>query len=844
MDTFWDNIRRTLSVARKKEREREERGDSCTKQSDDEDKEKKDSTAEGYDRKLFPYARLTPDGKGTVLLNRHQPISGKKKRELKVIVEDLYNDGLLSANQFATLSLRTSLFDSGKEIDFFDTLVNVAKIADSSNEEERRTCIDNLKCSLNESPSISTPSYRCAKETKYLDIPPTRVVWLEKTPSSESAAEKAWREIWCERASCTFAGGWRPLGHVDSRCLELAFRQNKQGAIFIGGGHFTVDLRRRIMTPTFWSGSTRRVMRATWFFSTSSLPTLKFSALASSTSNETSEATRRPGFGDALSSALKYATLCPYDEAEARAIEQAYVRRVDSYRDMLPFELPAPLFDSARSVFVDISDNSSSSSDISDEEEDRGGCDADVAAGRKKELSEIMSSIQRSATRSTRASAALSTGNLSGPLHEALLKRFADDGSFLARWSPMRHPPRMFFRALRLRPESFSSTVAAPPAADHRPRPIHVCFVVHGIGEEFCKQTSMGDIVDSAHVLRRGFADSLKRIRPDLYEKGDYIEVLPINWSSSLHSLPRFREIMDQVSLKRQGIPKFRDAGRFLFSDALIYENPEIKRIIFKSVVRRMNRAYALVREIHNCSHLPVSIVGHSLGSIISFDVLTQQLPRCSLATEKSSKTKGDDQGTNGPVSCPQLDFEPDNFFAFGSPIGFYLTVRGHAIGREWRLPTCPHMMNLFHAKDPFAHRVEPLVDLSLGETEPARVPTSDGFMPIHYRAREVYEQFLSTYSAIYRAARRSNKPTVQSTTELSAPKRRRTLYGNLNGGRRVDYVVVESAAQAAVGYLAALTSHGSYWANRDTAMFLTKRVLLSPWPSPPQEEGAMAGGS
>lgn len=55
--------------------------------------------------------------------------------------------------------------------------------------------------------------------------------------------------------------------------------------------------------------------------------------------------------------------------------------------------------------------------------------------------------------------------------------------------------------------------------------------------------------------------------------------------------------------------------------------------------------------------------------------------------------------GTGLPlVKYPQLDFHPVNFFALGSPIGMFQTVRGvEMLGEEFRLPTCPGFFNIFH---------------------------------------------------------------------------------------------------------------------------------------------------
>lgn len=49
-------------------------------------------------------------------------------------------------------------------------------------------------------------------------------------------------------------------------------------------------------------------------------------------------------------------------------------------------------------------------------------------------------------------------------------------------------------------------------------------------------------------------------------------------------------------------------------------------------------------------------------------------------------------------VVYPSLDFEPVSFFALGSPIGMFLTVRGvEKIEENYQLPTCRGFFNIYH---------------------------------------------------------------------------------------------------------------------------------------------------
>lgn len=49
-------------------------------------------------------------------------------------------------------------------------------------------------------------------------------------------------------------------------------------------------------------------------------------------------------------------------------------------------------------------------------------------------------------------------------------------------------------------------------------------------------------------------------------------------------------------------------------------------------------------------------------------------------------------------MKYPQLEVQPISFFAVGSPIGMFLTVRGlEAVGEDYMLPKCPSFFNIFH---------------------------------------------------------------------------------------------------------------------------------------------------
>lgn len=74
-------------------------------------------------------------------------------------------------------------------------------------------------------------------------------------------------------------------------------------------------------------------------------------------------------------------------------------------------------------------------------------------------------------------------------------------------------------------------------------------------------------------------------------------------------------------------------------------------------------------------------------------------------------------------ANYPQLDYKPTIFFAFGSPIGMFLTVRGvKRIDPNYSLPTCKGFFNIYH---PVGTRTRAVPAEARGAAALATVPLS-----------------------------------------------------------------------------------------------------------------------
>ncbi|XP_048465156.1 SEC23-interacting protein [Rhincodon typus] len=221
------------------------------------------------------------------------------------------------------------------------------------------------------------------------------------------------------------------------------------------------------------------------------------------------------------------------------------------------------------------------------------------------------------------------------------------------------------------------------------------------------------------------------------------------------------------------------------------------------------------------------------------------------------------------------LDFKPDNFFALGSPIGMFLTVRGlEKIDESYQLPTCKRFFNIYHPLDPVAYRMEPMIlpELSI---KPVLVPHHKGRKRLHLELKEslsrmgsdLKQGFISSLKNAWQTLNefaRAHTSSTQLQAELEkvanqikeeeekhveeeqklvespeSPKDEDSTVkiGMLNGGHRIDYVLQEKPIESFNEYLFALQSHLCYWESEDTALLFLKEVYKSMGISPEQPQ-------
>ncbi|CAH0481372.1 unnamed protein product [Peronospora belbahrii] len=309
----------------------------------------------------------------------------------------------------------------------------------------------------------------------------------------------------------------------------------------------------------------------------------------------------------------------------------------------------------------------------------------------------------------------------------------------------------------------------------------HLIFVIHGIGQhidfrdgEFKSWNGETDIEGGNHAFRDIFRTMLETTFQDIPMA---LEMQSIEWHEDLHEPTGLDNIFDLIS--PEGASAIREFNKETFMDVLYYLSPRYGQLIVDSVTQQLNEKYRVFMNEHPGWDGKLSIFAHSLGSMISYDILTHK--------------PGDIAG-NG-VRFPGLEFEVDNFFGVGSPVGVMILARGDLNIDDGKftpgikIPNCRRYFNVYHPIDPIAYRIEPLIMQEMRDKEPVQ---------------------LMQYSAV----KDQSFGRLQELWEgLTSP-----VHGF---AYRHDYVMRRRKREQGMMEVAfAAASHSSYWMSDDVVLF------------------------
>ena len=274
----------------------------------------------------------------------------------------------------------------------------------------------------------------------------------------------------------------------------------------------------------------------------------------------------------------------------------------------------------------------------------------------------------------------------------------------------------------------------------------------------------------------------------DSLPKNCRVQVLPVVWrhlldfpKQSFKQNERERDLTDEdafgeddeypslENITVEGVPAIRNLITDLALDILLYQSA-YREHIAGIVQRECNRVYELFIQRNPSFNGKVSMVGHSLGSAILFDILCHQkdvslTPQGIYRHRQPGSRSG--MAKNLETTDLGLKFEVEDFFCLGSPLGLYQMLKGRRIaarrtikgmvpqspinpdslddpflgapstqtsnannGREGDIlsitvssPKCQQLYNIFHPADPIAYRIEPLISRAMSSMKPQVLP-------------------------------------------------------------------------------------------------------------------------
>ncbi|OON18083.1 DDHD domain protein, partial [Opisthorchis viverrini] len=178
----------------------------------------------------------------------------------------------------------------------------------------------------------------------------------------------------------------------------------------------------------------------------------------------------------------------------------------------------------------------------------------------------------------------------------------------------------------------------------------HVYFVVHGIGSV---HNLRGEgLVECVNGLRRTARQIARSHFPHHDGRAEFI---PIMWHDNLHSdATGVDEQLSQITLR--SIPKLRQFTNGTLTDILFYTSSRYCQVIVDAVAKDICRFRELFLARNPNYTGGFSIIGHSLGSVIVFDLLAHQrlpsqtIPEVDSAEIPETSSEDNDPDNDHPV--------------------------------------------------------------------------------------------------------------------------------------------------------------------------------------------------
>lgn len=409
--------------------------------------------------------------------------------------------------------------------------------------------------------------------------------------------------------------------------------------------------------------------------------------------------------------------------------------------------------------------------------------------------------------------------------------------------------------------------------AEYTPRPINnLILVFHGIGQKLSSSYTRINFVYAIDKLRVEIQQACDS--KDVYQhfpggERDSVRslVLAVNWRTAFNPC-------DSVNVDSITVPSIIPIRR-AFNDALLdiplYMSENRKPQMLAAAANEANRIYALVKKHHPLIETSgrVSLVGHSLGSLIASDLLTNQP---SILNESTIETA-------------PLKFQTHSYFTTGSMLGVFLVLKGqHLVPRKEFDDECRanglnpdeaeerpfgcfavrNFYNIVHQSDLLSFMVNATVKgaqdpevgnltgnsglvLEIDQLPQVSAAAVTAALEISHPAFPTLKEsssrlFINRFfiAQLAKLTKESNKKEIeaediaghQETDEL--PLCIHNLlerFKNLNENGQIDWKIPQPPSYMPSHYLKMFTAHFDYWSNREVARFLAIECGRSPGP-------------
>ncbi|KAJ1720555.1 hypothetical protein LPJ53_004834 [Coemansia erecta] len=304
----------------------------------------------------------------------------------------------------------------------------------------------------------------------------------------------------------------------------------------------------------------------------------------------------------------------------------------------------------------------------------------------------------------------------------------------------------------------------------------HFAILIPGTGPQLESERPKNSFMERAKKFRLWMHDTCAREFPDAR-----VEVAAISYHADIQNLSSTREYSSLSS-----IPWVRKVNAEHLGDIFYYFSTFHGRQLLEITINKLNTAYTDFLETHPDFSGSVSLVAHSLGGMVTYEILyyMKELECNPLFSDNVEMERYRD--------LPRLQFVPDRLFTLGSPIGGTMVFRNLSLDHYHMGTVGFH--NIFHPYDPCGYRTEPLCDDYYAD-EPAVPIVSLASITTAAATTSAKSTGFGASSLIDLTALRRNKSALPTTMRsamsldpqatLKGHQRSRSLFSSLVGRTR-----------------------------------------------------------